>query len=52
LSKAPHLRRGHIRQRQHYGPGNHFVKKIWIAPVFVNADPDFVNQRAAYNVAV
>jgi hypothetical protein len=50
-AKCPHLRRGHIR-RQHYGPGNQLVKKIWVAPVFVNADPDFVDQRAAYNVSV
>lgn len=49
-AKAPHLRRGHIR-RQHYGPQRAFIKKIWIEPVFVNADPDFVSQRGAYNVS-
>jgi hypothetical protein len=47
--RCPHLRRGHIR-RQRFGPGRQHEKKIWIAPVFVNADPDFVNQRAAYNI--
>lgn len=47
--RCPHLRRGHIR-RQHYGPGNELVKKIWIAPVFVNADEGFVAQRQAYRV--
>lgn len=49
-TRAAHLRRGHIR-RQHYGPGNQFVKPKWIAPVFVNADPSFVNSREAYNVS-
>lgn len=48
-AKAPHLRRGHIR-RQHYGQGNALEKKIWIAPVFVNADPAFVNARKSYIV--
>lgn len=47
----PHLRRGHIR-RQHYGPAHAYVKKVWIDPVFVNADPDFVSARKAYNVSL
>jgi hypothetical protein len=46
-AKSAHLRRGHIR-RQHYGVGNQLEKKIWIAPVFVNADPDFVSARESY----
>lgn len=46
---APHLRRGHIR-RQHYGKGNELEKKIWIEPVLVNADPDFVSSRRAYHI--
>lgn len=50
-AKAPHLRRGHIR-RQHYGPRNAFIKKVWIEPCFVNADPSFVSTRRAYNVAL
>lgn len=45
----PHLRRGHIRS-QHYGQGNQFVKRIWIEPVFVNADENFVSTRKAYRV--
>lgn len=45
--KAAHLRRGHIR-RQHYGVGNQLEKKIWIAPIFVNADPGFVSARESY----
>ena len=49
--KVPHLRRGHIR-RQRFGPGNEFIKKIWIAPLIVNADKEFVDQRGAYNVNI
>ncbi len=49
IAKAPHLRRGHIRN-QHYGPKGGYVKRIWIEPVFVNADPDFVSKRTAYNL--
>lgn len=48
-TKAPHLRRGHVR-RQHYGPKNAYIKRTWIEPVFVNADPAFVSSRRAYNV--
>ncbi len=47
---CPHLRRGHVR-RQHHGPGNAEIKTIWIAPVFVNADPEFVQTRKAYRIA-
>jgi hypothetical protein len=47
---CPHLRRGHVR-RQHYGTGNALEKKIWIAPVFVNADPNFVAARKSYRIA-
>lgn len=47
--KCPHLRRGHIR-RQHYGPHNSFIKKIWIQPVFVNADENYVSTRTHYNL--
>lgn len=42
--RRPHLRRGHIRnQRDRFG--HH---KVWIAPIFVNADKGFVETRAAY----
>jgi hypothetical protein len=47
--KRPHMRRGHIRS-QHYGPGGEFVKKVFIQPVFVNADKGYISQRTAYNV--
>lgn len=46
---APHLRRGHPRQ-QRYGVGRELVKMVWIAPVFVNADKEWVRERSAYNV--
>lgn len=52
---CPHLRRGHIR-RQHFGPSSaehktgQFVKSIWIAPCFVNADEGFVAKRERYNL--
>lgn len=45
----PHLRRGHIR-RQHFGPNNEGIKRVWIAPCFVNADEGFESTRDAYNV--
>lgn len=44
---TPHLRRGHIRKQRH-GPGNIQVKKLFIEPIFVNADPEFVHARKAY----
>jgi hypothetical protein len=46
---CPHLRRGHIR-RQHHGPNNELIKQVWIAPIFVNADEQFVKSRKAYNM--
>lgn len=46
-AKCAHLRRGHIR-RQHYGKENAMEKKIWIASVFVNADPEFVSSQHTY----
>jgi hypothetical protein len=46
----PHLRRGHIRT-QHFGAGNKEIKKIFIQPVFVNADEGWIaDQRKAYVV--
>ena len=49
-SPKPHLRRGHIRT-QHYGVGNKEIKKIFIQPVFVNADEGWIaDQRKAYVV--
>lgn len=48
-SKRPHLRRGHIRT-QHYGPRNELTQKIFIQPVFVNADEGWIADRRAYNV--
>jgi len=48
--KTPHYRRGHIRH-QPYGPRLELVRPVWIAPVFVNADKEWVRERSAYNVS-
>jgi hypothetical protein len=47
--KRPHLRRGHIRT-QHFGKGNAEVKKIFIQPVFVNADENWISEQKTYKV--
>jgi len=44
-----HLRRGHIRH-QHYGKNNSEVKKIFIQPVFVNADQGWIDGQKEYRV--
>jgi hypothetical protein len=49
--RAPHLRRGHIR-RQRHGPHFSLTRAIWIEPVFVNADKDWVDTRVRYNVSL
>lgn len=49
-TRCPHLRRGHQR-KQKYGPKLAFTRSIWIEPIFVNADPDFVSTRKAYNLS-
>lgn len=52
FSVRPHMRRGHIRT-QHFGVGNKEIKKIFIQPVFVNADEGWIeNQRKAYKVTL
>lgn len=52
MTKRPHLRRGHIR-RQHYGPSNTYIKKVFVAPIFVNGwMPDAHDDRQAYNVSL
>lgn len=51
VARRPHLRRGHIRN-QHHGPRNELLKRIWIQPVFVNADPAWIAERTAYNVSL
>jgi hypothetical protein len=45
----PHLRRGHIR-RQHFGKGNAEIKTIFIQPVFVNADQEWIDSQRTYKV--
>lgn len=47
--RRPHLRRGHIRNQKH-GPGNEFTKKIWIEPMFIHADEEWIGERTGYNV--
>ena len=47
----PHLRRGHIRT-QHFGKGNAETKKIFIQPVFVNADEGWINEQKKYRVTI
>jgi hypothetical protein len=48
-TRRPHLRRGHVRN-QHYGPKNQYIKRVWIAPVFVNGYVPGDDHRTAYNV--
>jgi len=48
----PHLRRGHVRN-QRIGEGRKDVKKVFIQPVFVNADDGWIeNQRKEYRIKV
>lgn len=48
----PHLRRGHIRN-QRIGEGRKETKKVFIAPVFVNADEKWIEtQRKEYRVKI
>jgi len=47
---SPHLRRGHVRQ-QAWGPRYQFKREVWIEPVFVNADENYVSTRVAYNTS-
>lgn len=44
-----HWRRGHLRD-QRYGPNLGFVKRIFVQPVFVNGDGDYI-PRERYNVS-
>jgi hypothetical protein len=43
----PHLRRGHIRL-QRYGEDFKEVKKIFIQPMFVNADKEWIEKQKTY----
>lgn len=44
-----HLRRGHVR-RQRHGEGRQEVKTIFIPPVFVNADREWIDARKNYKL--
>lgn len=48
-AKACHLRRGHVR-RQKYGSGLLLTRSIFIQPVLVNADAEWVRQRGEYRL--
>lgn len=45
----PHLRRGHIRNQRH-GQGLSETKQIFIAPMFVNADENWIAEQKTYKV--
>lgn len=45
----PHLRRGHIRNQRH-GVGLIETKQIFIAPMFVNADENWIAEQKNYKV--
>lgn len=45
----PHLRRGHIRNQRH-GEGLSETKQIFIAPMFVNADENWIAEQKTYKV--
>jgi hypothetical protein len=45
----PHLRRGHIRH-QRCGEGRLEVKKIFIQPMFINADQGWIDTQKEYRV--
>jgi len=52
VCNKPHsrkTRRGHIRS-QHYGVNNSEVKKIFIHPIFVNADDGWIDAKKTYRV--
>lgn len=44
-----HLRRGHVR-KQRFGEGRKEVKTIFIPPVFVNADREWIADRKKYKL--
>ena len=46
----PHLRRGHIRNQRH-GENWSETKKIFVQPVFVNADEKWIFEQKTYKVA-
>jgi hypothetical protein len=48
-SVRPHLRRGHVRT-QRFGTGLSESKKIFIQPVFVNADEGWIASQRTYKV--
>jgi len=45
----PHLRRGHIRNQRH-GVGLSETKQIFIAPMFVSADENWIAEQKTYKV--
>lgn len=45
----PHFRRGHIRE-QPFGQGRQGRKRIWIEPLFINGDSEYVGAPKTYKV--
>ena len=48
-TKRPHLRRGHVR-KQHYGPKRAFTREVFINPMMIHADEEYIAARTAYNI--
>lgn len=48
-SPKAHMRRGHVHTYLH-GPGKTLTKQLWLPPIFVNADPDYVDRARRYVV--
>lgn len=48
----PHVRRGHMRRKQRYGPGRTLTRAVWIKPLFINMEEGSVAPDTAARVYV
>lgn len=48
----PHMRRGHMRRKQHYGPGRSMTRAVWIKPLFINMEEGAAAPETAARVYV